>query len=120
MFVAGEAGKEAVIPLERNLGWLDKMATMISSKIANTQVPLLAQGNVLPVTQAFMNTASDIVNNSNIPALLQLILDRLNALETDSSNKEPIMLQLDSRTVAEVVWDETDKRYKQTGIRYAY
>lgn len=28
----GEAGAEAVVPLERNLGWLDKLATMLSEK----------------------------------------------------------------------------------------
>ena len=118
-FVAGESGTEAVIPLERNLGWLDKMATMISDKVANTQM-LLAQGNILPVTQAFMNTASAVVDNSSVATLLQGILERLNALETDSSNREPIMLQLDGRTVAQVVWDANEQRYKQTGIRYAY
>ena len=29
----GERGKEAVIPLENNLGWLDKMSDMIASKV---------------------------------------------------------------------------------------
>ena len=120
-FVAGEAGTEAVIPLERNLGWMDKMATAISAKVADIQLPLIAQGNILPVTEAFMNTAGKVVNDSDVPTLLQSILERLNALEIrDSSNREPIMLQLDSRIVAEVVWDETEKRYKQTGVRYAY
>lgn len=118
--IAGEAGTEAIVPLERNLGWLDKMATMISDKLSDTQIPLIAQGNILPVSQAFMNTANAIVDNSNIATLLESILARLDTLETGDSNKEPIMLQLDGRTVAQVVWDENEKRYKQTGIKYAY
>jgi len=113
---AGEAGQEAIIPLERNLGWMDKMATAISDKITNTKLPDIVTGNILPSTQEF--TALMNASTKNIETLLDVIISRLDALE--SSNHEPIMLQLDSRTVAEVVWDETEKRYKQTGIRYAY
>ena len=31
--VAGEAGAEAVVPLERNLGWLDRMAELLSGRM---------------------------------------------------------------------------------------
>lgn len=31
--IIGEAGKEAVVPLENNLEWLDMLATKIASKI---------------------------------------------------------------------------------------
>ena len=31
--VFGEAGTEAVVPLERNLGWLDKMSSMLAEKL---------------------------------------------------------------------------------------
>ena len=34
--VAGEAGAEAVVPLERNLGWLDKMAGMLAGKLGGS------------------------------------------------------------------------------------
>ena len=34
--IIGEAGAEAVVPLENNLEWLDKMADMISSKIGGS------------------------------------------------------------------------------------
>ena len=117
----GEDGTEAVVPLEKNLGWLDKIATMISDKLADVQSPL-AQGNILPVSQAFMNTTSQLMDNSKIAELLEDILYRLSNLENTNptTNHEPIMLQLDGRTVAQVVWDESEKKYKQTGIRYAY
>jgi len=32
----GEAGKEVVMPLEKNTGWIDKLATKISAKSGNT------------------------------------------------------------------------------------
>lgn len=35
--IIGEAGAEAVVPLENNLEWLDKMADMISSKIGGSR-----------------------------------------------------------------------------------
>ena len=33
----GEAGKEAVMPLENNTQWMDKLADMLTSKMGNTQ-----------------------------------------------------------------------------------
>lgn len=33
--IIGEAGKEAVVPLENNLEWLDILADKLSSKIGN-------------------------------------------------------------------------------------
>ena len=36
--IIGEAGKEAVVPLENNLEWLDKMANMLASKIGGNGV----------------------------------------------------------------------------------
>lgn len=42
--VAGEAGAEAVVPLERNLGWLDKMAGMLAGKMGGgTGQPIVVQ-----------------------------------------------------------------------------
>lgn len=36
MAVIGEQGKEAVMPLENNLEWIDILASKIASKIGNT------------------------------------------------------------------------------------
>lgn len=39
--MVGEAGKEAVIPLERNTGWIDKLANKLADKIGgNKDVPI--------------------------------------------------------------------------------
>ena len=40
----GERGKEAVVPLENNLGWLDKLATMLNDRMdGNTKTPAIIQ-----------------------------------------------------------------------------
>lgn len=36
--IIGEAGKEAVVPLENNLEWLDKLSDRISSKIGGNGI----------------------------------------------------------------------------------
>ena len=115
---AGEAGQEAIIPLERNLGWMDKMATAISDKITNTELPDVVMGKTLPSTQEFISTFN--AGTKNIEYLLEEVINRLSALEDERNDMQPIQIQVDGRTVAQVVWDETEKRYKQTGVRYGY
>lgn len=43
----GENGAEAVVPLENNLGWLDKLATMLNERQAARPMYLVAKGRVL-------------------------------------------------------------------------
>ena len=40
----GEDGAEAVVPLEKNLGWLDKLATMLTEKQGKTPIILQVDG----------------------------------------------------------------------------
>lgn len=41
--VIGEAGAEAVVPLENNLGWLDKLAGMLNERMGGTTGPIVLQ-----------------------------------------------------------------------------
>jgi hypothetical protein len=53
----GEAGAEAIVPLENNLGWLDKLATMLSERMGgNTPIVLNVDGKV------FAQTAISTIN----------------------------------------------------------
>lgn len=55
----GEDGAEAVVPLENNLGWLDKLATMLSEKMgAGTPVVLTVDGKVF--AQTTINTLNEL------------------------------------------------------------
>lgn len=46
----GEAGAEAVVPLEKNTGWMDKIAERIGNKIGNTPVVLQIDGKTFATT----------------------------------------------------------------------
>lgn len=39
----GEAGAEAIVPLENNLEWLDKLANMLSDRLGNNNTPIVLQ-----------------------------------------------------------------------------
>ena len=54
----GENGKEAVMPLENNLGWIDSLASMISSRISGSNNSSTPQ----PVTP--MSTSNNVTNNN--------------------------------------------------------
>lgn len=88
----------------------------------DVRIPYLAQGAVLPPNKPFMAMLGDQKNGTNIETPLDTMIEAFTiALDSrGSSNNEPIVLQLDGRTVAQCVWDEEEKRYKQTGTRYRY
>lgn len=86
--------------------------------LSEISIPKLATGAVIPPNKQFLAMLGDQKSGTNIEAPLDTLIEAFNAVldqRTENSNKEPIVLQLDGRTVAEVVWDEEDKRYKQRG-----
>ena len=57
--VVGEQGKEAVVPLENNLEWLDKLAGMLNNKMGGGNQPI-----VLNVDgKRFAEISVDSINN---------------------------------------------------------
>ena len=47
----GEAGAEAIVPLENNLGWLDKLANMLNERMGgNRTIVLEVDGRALAQT----------------------------------------------------------------------
>lgn len=65
----GENGAEAVVPLENNLGWLNKLADMLGDRIANNPVILMVDGKVFGQTAAA--TINDITKQTgSIPLVL--------------------------------------------------
>jgi hypothetical protein len=55
----GEAGAEAVVPLENNLEWLDKLATMLGDKLGgNNNTPIILQVD----GKTFAKTAINTIN----------------------------------------------------------
>lgn len=93
------------------------------SEISLKQIPYLAQGAVIPPNKEFMAVLGDQKQGTNIEAPLETIKQALAetlSAYAGTTNNQPIVLQLDGKTVAKVVWDENKKRYKQTGKAYSY
>ena len=55
----GENGAEAVVPLENNLGWLDKLATMLSERLGSSSTPIVLQVD----GKTFAKTAVSSINS---------------------------------------------------------
>lgn len=85
---------------------------------SDTSVPKLAQGAVIPPNREFLAVLGDQRVGTNIEAPLDTIVAAFNTAlnsRTDTRQAAPIVLQLNGRTVAQAVWDEEEKRYRQTG-----
>lgn len=86
-------------------------------EISQVSIPRLAQGAVIPPNKEFLAMLGDQKHGTNIEAPLDTIKQALAEVlaEVGGGNREPIVLQVNGRTLAQVVWDEQAKRYKQTG-----
>lgn len=84
--------------------------------IREVSIPKLAQGAVLPPNREFLATLGDQRHGTNVEAPLETIKQALiEALAEAGGSHQPIVLKLDGKTVAQVVWDQNEKHYKQTG-----
>ena len=87
-------------------------------ELSSITIPRLAQGAVIPPNKQFLAMLGDQNKGTNIEAPLDTIVEAVMQALDKKENKEshePIVLKLDGRTVAEAVWDEQEKRYKQRG-----
>lgn len=86
-------------------------------ELSTVKIPRLAQGAVIPPNKEFLAMLGDQTHGTNIEAPLDTIKQALAEVlaEVGGGSKEPIVLKLNGRDVAKVVWDEQEKRYKQTG-----
>lgn len=85
-------------------------------------IPKLAQGAVLPPNNPFIAMVGDQKSGTNVEAPLETIAEALRQVlsETQTTQNQTIVLQLNGRQIAQAVWDEENKRYKQTGARFSY
>ena len=107
LFGAGEAGKEAIVPLERNTEWIDMVAKgIIDGLTGNNRLADYISGRVLP----------SVVNGSIVPprALsgggsmftdgdIQRLVNGLTAAFSGAGNEERVPVMIDGRVVAEIV-----------------
>lgn len=94
------------------------------SLIPEVSIPRLAQGAVIPPNKEFMAILGDQKQGTNIETPLSTMIEAFTAAldaRGGSSNNQPIVLQLpNGKVIAELVWDEEEKRYKQTGSPKPY
>jgi|GEM_PF-1751916 hypothetical protein len=118
MFVAGEAGKEAVVPLERNTQWVTMVADGIVDRMTdkfaglNMRMPAVAGGFVVP-PNAFSPGGSYGGISPELESKIDALLDRLNG------NNRPIevrtTVELDKRKVGESIYTYTEERNRGRG-----
>ena len=87
--------------------------------ISVPRIPFLAEGAVIPPNNEFMAVLGDQKRGVNIETpletMIQAFTTALDSRGNSNDSKEPIILQISGRTIAELVWDANTKRYKQTG-----
>jgi phage-related protein len=86
-------------------------------ELGTVKIPRLAQGAVIPPNKEFLAMLGDQKTGTNIEAPLETIKQALAEVmaEFGGGGREPIVLEVNGRVLAKVVWDEQEKRYKQTG-----
>ena len=93
------------------------------AEVAIPHIPKLAQGAVLPANNPFLALVGDQKQGTNVETPLstiqQAVREELKGMGYTQQNNQPIQLLLDGRIIAQAVWDENEKRYKQYGA-YAY
>ena len=118
---AGEAGKEAIVPLERNTQWVtmvanelaDIMFDRMTDKFAglNMRMPAVAGGFVVP-PNAFSSGGYGGIS-PELESKIDALLDRLNG------NNRPIevrtTVELDKRKVGEIMYTYTEERNRGRG-----
>lgn len=65
----GEQGKEAVVPLENNLEWIDKMATMLSNKLGGGNVPIVLNVDGKVFAETSISTINSLTRQTGRLAL---------------------------------------------------
>lgn len=117
----GENGPEAVIPLKNNTQWLDIVSKYVVQhmNLGKLDIPHLAQGSVIPPNREFLAVLGDQKSGVNVETPLATIEKALENVMKRQGSSAPIILQLDGKQIAKVVWNESDKRYKQTGKSFA-
>ena len=118
---AGEAGKEAIVPLERNTQWVtmvanelaDIMFDRMTDKFAglNMRMPAVAGGFVAP-PNAFSSGSSYGIS-PELESKLDALLDRLSGGSVGKI--EPSDVYLDKRKVGEIMYTYTEERNRGRG-----
>lgn len=62
--LVGEQGKEAVIPLENNMEWLDKLANMLNNKLSGNNTPIVLNVDGKVFAETSISTINSLTRQS--------------------------------------------------------
>lgn len=116
--VIGEAGKEVVMPLEHNTGWIDVLASSLSSKLSVMQQPTLAFAG--SASMDYQSTLpKDTTNNNDNRSIIEFLNDVLIKLEELINSVEGIDTNayIDGDDVTDIVTKNQKQREKRVGRR---
>ena len=105
----GEAGKEAIIPLERNTEWTGQVAKLLARHLYDLPQP----------TAPFMYSTDNAISDSDMAelvALLRAIRSDVAAVRQSSGGSVTVNTNLDGRTIARSTIDYINGQAKATGV----
>ena len=118
---AGEAGKEAIVPLERNTQWVTMVANELADIIfdrmtdkfagLNMRMPAVATGGVVPPNAFSSGYGYGI--SPELESKLDALLERLTS--GSGARIEPSDVYLDKRKVGEIMYTYTEERNRGRG-----
>ena len=121
MAIVGEDGAEVVMPLEKNTGWIDKLAQRIAAK--QKPMPQLATGTVVPAN--FGRFAAILGDNKREPEIVSPLSTMeqavLAALAKHGGQKQSITIPIylntrsGTRLLSKVIIDDINDIIKSTG-----
>lgn len=107
--VVGEAGKEAIIPLERNTEWTGQVAKLLARHLYDLPQP----------TAPTAYSSSNAINGSDMAelvALLRAIRSDVAAVRQSGGGSVTVNTNLDGRTIARSTIDYINGQAKATGV----
>lgn len=107
--VVGEAGKEAIIPLERNTEWTGQVAKLLARHLYDLPQP------TAPSMYSTDNAISDS-DMAELVALLRAIRSDVAAVRQSSGGSVTVNTNLDGRTIARSTIDYINGQAKATGV----
>jgi methyl-accepting chemotaxis protein len=107
--VVGEAGKEAIIPLERNTEWTGQVAKLLARHLYGLPQP------IAPSTYSNDNAISGS-DMAELVALLRAIRSDVAAVRQSSGGSVTVNTNLDGRTIARSTIDYINGQAKATGV----
>lgn len=105
----GEAGKEAIIPLERNTEWTGQVAKLLAQHLYDLPQP------TAPSMYSTDNAISDS-DMAELVALLRAIRSDVAAVRQSSGGSVTVNTNLDGRTIARNTIDYINGQAKATGV----